>query len=97
MLSRTISEQPEALSVAWEAAVKVQVEDLLVRSDTRDGAGAAAPREHSAARPKSLTERMMNEGMKEREFRSTEQFWSVRINLSTGKKERKDRLDITAC
>lgn len=27
MLSRTISEQPEALSVAWEAAVKVQVED----------------------------------------------------------------------
>jgi hypothetical protein len=61
MLSRTISEQPDALSVAWEAAVKVQVDDFLVRSDTRDGVGAAATMEPSAARPRSSTERMMNE------------------------------------
>jgi hypothetical protein len=71
MLSRTISEQPEALSVACEAAVKVQVEDLWVKSDTREGAGAAATREPSAARPRSSTERIMNE---RRKFRSTEQF-----------------------
>jgi hypothetical protein len=56
-----MEEQLDALELALAASVKVQEEDLSVRSDTRDGEGAAATREPSAARPRSWKECMMSE------------------------------------